>query len=108
VDGRPLDEGTPTQDAGSIDTEDYAVLFELDRLKAGQRSRVAIAPPLYDCLLLDEAQELAPLELALIGRSLAPTGCLIVAGDADQQTDPTVCFSSWEQSMQELGCAEYE
>jgi DNA helicase II / ATP-dependent DNA helicase PcrA len=108
VDGRPLDEGTPTQDAGSIDTEDYAVLFELDRLKAEQRSRVAVAPPLYDCILLDEAQELAPLELALIGRSLAPTGTLIVAGDADQQTDPTVCFTSWEQSMQELACAEYE
>jgi DNA helicase-2/ATP-dependent DNA helicase PcrA len=108
IDGRPLDEGTPLQDAGSIDTEDYAVLFELDRLKAEQRGRVAVVPPLYDCILLDEAQELAPLELALIGRSLAPTGSLIVAGDADQQTDPTVCFTSWEQSMQELGCSEYD
>jgi DNA helicase II / ATP-dependent DNA helicase PcrA len=108
VDGRPLDEGTPTQDAGSIDTEDYAVLFELDRLKAEQRGRVALAPPQYDCILLDEAQELAPLELALIGRSLSPTGSLIVAGDADQQTDATVCFTSWEQSMQELGCSKYD
>jgi DNA helicase-2/ATP-dependent DNA helicase PcrA len=108
VDGRPLDEGTPTQDAGSIDTEDYAVLFELDRMKAAQRGRPAVSPPIYDCLLIDEAQELAPLELALIGRSLAPGGSLIVAGDADQQTDPTVCFSSWEHSMRELGCSGYE
>jgi hypothetical protein len=108
VDGRPLDEGTPLQDAGSIDTEDYAVLFELDRMKAEQRGKTPLPPPAYDCLLIDEAQELAPLELALIGRSLAPGGSLIVAGDADQQTDPTVCFSSWEQSMAELRCASYE
>jgi superfamily I DNA/RNA helicase len=79
------------------------VLFELDRMKAAQRGKAPLPPPAYDCLLIDEAQELAPLELALIGRSLAPGGSLIVAGDADQQTDPTVCFSSWEQSMAELG-----
>ncbi|MEY2931917.1 MAG: hypothetical protein RL033_2666 [Pseudomonadota bacterium] len=108
VDGRPIDEGTPLQDAGSVDSEDYAVLFELDRLKAEQRARLPLEPPLYDCILIDEAQELAPLELALIGRSLAPGGSLIVAGDADQQTDATVYFSSWEHSMLELGCTQYE
>lgn len=108
VDGRPIDEGTPLQDAGSIDSEDYAVLFELDRMKAAQRERLPLEPPAYDCILIDEAQELAPLELALIGRSLAPGGSLIVAGDADQQTDATVYFSSWEHSMHELGITEYE
>ncbi len=108
VDGRPIDEGTPLQDAGSIDSEDYAVLFELDRMKAAQRERLPLEPPLYDCLLIDEAQELAPLELALIGRSLAPGGSMIVAGDADQQTDATVYFTSWEHSMRELGISAYE
>jgi DNA helicase-2/ATP-dependent DNA helicase PcrA len=108
VDGRPIDEGTPFGDAGSIDTEDYAVLFELDRFKAQARGQLPLPPPAYDCILLDEAQELAPLELALIGRSLAPSGTLIVAGDADQQTDATVNFSSWEDSMRELGCSSYE
>jgi hypothetical protein len=108
IDGRPLDEGTPLQDAGSIDAEDYAVLFELDRQRAAARGRLPSEPPQYDCLLLDEAQEFAPLELALIGRSLAPHGSLIVAGDADQQTDATVSFTSWEQNMRELGCPAYE
>ena len=108
IDGRPLDEGTPLQDAGSIDAEDYAVLFELDRLRAEVRGRLPSEPPQYDCLLIDEAQEFAPLELALIGRSLAPHGSVIVAGDADQQTDATVSFTSWEQNMRELGCSTYE
>ena len=108
VDGRPLDEGTPWQDAGSIDAEDYAILFELDRLRAEQLQREPLKPPQYDHILVDEAQEFAPLELRLIGRSLGPEGSVIVAGDADQQTDPAASFGSWEGSMEELGRAPYE
>jgi DNA helicase II / ATP-dependent DNA helicase PcrA len=58
--------------------------------------------------VLDEAQELAPLELTLIGRSLAPGGTLVVAGDADQQLDPAACFSSWDETMRGLGHAPHE
>jgi DNA helicase IV len=108
VDGRSIDDGTPTEDAGTLDTEDYAVLFELDRVRAERAGGRPAQPHQYDCLVLDEAQEFAPLELALLGRALAPGGTLIVAGDADQQVDPAACFSGWEGSMAELGCAAYE
>jgi len=108
VDGRPIDDGTPMEDAGTLDTEDYAVLFEMDRLRAERAGERPAQPRAYDCLVLDEAQEFAPLELALMGRALAPGGSLIVAGDADQQVDPTACFSGWAGSMAELGCAAYE
>jgi hypothetical protein len=108
VDGRTIDDGTPTEDAGTLDTEDYAVLFELDRLRAERAHEPPTNPRQYDCLVLDEAQEFAPLELALMGRALAPGGTLIVAGDAAQQVDPTVCFAGWAGSMSELGCVAYE
>ena len=108
LDGRPIDDGTPTEDAGTLDTEDYAVLFELERLRAERAGEPPAQPHQYDCLVLDETQEFAPLELALLGRALAPGGSLIVAGDADQQVDPTACFSGWAGSMAELGCAAYE
>jgi hypothetical protein len=108
VDGRTLDAGTPLEDAGSIDAEDCAVLFELERLRAARQGRAATAPELFDCIVLDEAQELAPFELRLIGRSLAPGGSLIVAGDADQQTDPAAFFGGWEETMATLGLADYE
>jgi DNA helicase-2/ATP-dependent DNA helicase PcrA len=107
VDQRLLDEGTAAADAGSIDVEDYAVLFELERMRAARRAVAAKAPRLYDILVLDEAQEMAPLELALVGRSLAPGGTLVVAGDVHQQTDPTTAFLDWESTMRELGCREY-
>jgi DNA helicase-2/ATP-dependent DNA helicase PcrA len=107
VDERPMDEGTAANDAGTIDVEDYSVLFELDRVRAALLGQSPAAPRPYDVIALDEAQEFAPLELALLGRSLAPGGTMVVAGDVDQQTDPTTTFSGWEPAMRELGCAEY-
>jgi DNA helicase-2/ATP-dependent DNA helicase PcrA len=107
VDRRAIDEGTASGDVKTVDVEDYAVLFELDRMRAARRGAAPTAPRAYDILLLDEAQELAPLELALIGRSLAADGTLIVAGDADQQTDATTSFRGWDSTMAELAAREH-
>ena len=101
------DDGTAASDSGTIDAEDYAVLFELHRLRATALGRPPSAPRLYDAIALDEAQELAPLELALFRRSLAPNGTLVVAGDADQQTDATTEFDGWQPAMRELGCVDH-
>ena len=108
VDRRRLDDGTAFGDAGTIDVEDYAVLFELDRLRAVLRGRSPTTPKLYDAIVLDEAQEFAPLELALLGRSLQIEGTLVVAGDAEQQTDTTTRFGGWEGAMRELGSPDHE
>lgn len=108
VDGRSLDEGTAAEDAGTIDPEDYAVLFELDRLRCAASRQKPRTPRPYDCIVLDEAQELSPLELALVGRCLAPSGDLIVAGDAEQQVDPSAYFGGWDATMAELGAATHD
>ena len=108
VDGRPIDAGTPLEDAGSIDAEDCAVAFEIDRRRAERRGVAATAPKRFDYIVLDEAQELAPIELSLIGRSLAPGGSLVVAGDADQQTDPAAFFGGWDETMALLGIGDFE
>jgi hypothetical protein len=107
VDRLALDVGTASGDARTVDTEDYAVLFEIDRRRAERRGRTPASPPLYDLLAIDEAQELAPIELALLGRSLAPEGTLVVAGDAAQQIDPSVTFEGWAATMRALGCIEH-
>jgi hypothetical protein len=107
VDRRPLDEGTATGHASTLDVEDYPVLFELDRLRALRRGARPKAPRAFDLIAIDEAQELAPLELRLIGRSLAPAGTFLVSGDADQQTGETAEFLGWDATMRELGAKEY-
>jgi hypothetical protein len=107
VDGRTIDEGTPMGDAETVDVEDYAVLFELERLRA-QRGRVSpVSPSKYHCLLIDQAQELSALELSLLGRCVSRGGTLIVAGDAAQQVDPAANFRGWDVTMRELGVAEH-
>jgi superfamily I DNA/RNA helicase len=108
VDRRAIDEGTASEVASSVDVEDYAVLFELDTLRANRAGRSATVRPTYDVILLDEAQELAPLELALLGRTLKEGGTLVVAGDAQQQMDETSTFLGWPAVMLELGRAGHE
>ena len=107
VDGRAIDEGTPMEDADSVDAEDYAVLFELERLRAERRGQPAASPTRYHCLLIDEAQELAPLELSLLGRCVARGGSLIVAGDSAQQVDEAAGFRGWDATMAELGARQH-
>ncbi len=108
ADGRRIDEGTPMEDANSVDPEDYAVLFELERLRAEARGEAPADLGAYDCIVVDEAQEFAPIELALMGRALKPRGTVIVAGDAAQQVDPTAFFEGWPQVMAELGGHRHE
>ena len=107
VDGRAIDEGTPMGDAETVDVEDYAVLFELERLRAQRASVAAASPSRYHCLLIDEAQELSALELSLLGRCVARGGTLIVAGDAGQQMNPAANFRGWDVTMRELGAARH-
>lgn len=106
IDGQSIDEGTPMQDAGSIDAEDYAVLFALSALRAAPGS-AAPGPTQYDCVVVDEAQEFAPIELALIGRAVRPGGTLIVAGDEAQQVDPSAYFDGFDAAMGALRAADF-
>ncbi|MEZ4238724.1 MAG: AAA family ATPase [Myxococcota bacterium] len=98
MDGVPLHHGTALNDALTLDVEDYPLLFALDRLRGGRRR-----PTRYHHVVLDEAQELAPLELALLGRAVGRGGALTVVGDAGQQIDPTAWFAGWEASLAALG-----
>jgi DNA helicase-2/ATP-dependent DNA helicase PcrA len=103
VDGLSLDEGTPNEDAGSIDVEDFALLLELDRCKTG-RSIVAdgsFKP--YTHMVLDEAQELSEVELLVLGQAVADHGSVTVAGDPAQQIAAGGNFSSWDDVMSALG-----
>lgn len=107
LDGRRLDEGTPTEDADSIDPEDFAVLFELTRLRTGRDRGPAGALRKYAHVIVDEAHELAPIELSLIGRAVAQGGSLTVAGDEHQALDPGGAFAGWDNLMAILGRPEH-
>lgn len=102
LDGARIDEGTPMGDADSLDAEDAAVLLELHHLRKGEPRAT------WQHIVLDEAQELSPIELAVIGRALAPGGTLTVAGDEAQQTDDTASFPGWTEAMIALGAPVHQ
>lgn len=104
LDGRRLDEGTSAERAESFDPEDAAVLFELAYRRGERPANLGR----FDHLVLDEAQELAPIELSWLGRLLRPGGAVTIAGDAQQQTDDTAYFSGWEEVTRVLGVPEAE
>ena len=105
LDGARIDEGTPTGDADSLDAEDAAVLLELHHLRKGDKGEPRAT---WQHIVLDESQELSPIELAVIGRALAPGGTLTVAGDEEQQTDDTAYFPGWTDAMIALGAPEHQ
>lgn len=106
VDGKSIDASTPMQDVESIDVEDFAVLFALDRLRHADAPAKRAEPRKYDLIVLDEAQEFAAIELELIGRARAEGGSITVAGDEHQQVDETTVFPGWSGALHELACAD--
>lgn len=106
LDGRPIDAGTPNADADTIDVEDFAVLFALHRRITGGDRTPHGALSHYQHILLDEAQELAAIELELLARAVAPGGTVTVAGDERQQVDASTAFAGWPAVLAELGRAD--
>src|SRR6185436_13921480 len=103
LDGKRLDAGTPMNDVHSFDAEDVPVLFELVRRHAMPGAEL----PVYDHIVVDEAQLRAPMELAAIGDALAPHGTVTLAGDHRQATDETAWFAGWSAAKAELGRARW-
>ncbi len=103
LDGRSLDDGTPTEHADTIDFEDAPVLFALARAQKAKVRRTT-----YDHIVVDEAQELAPMELTAIAGALSRGGVLTVAGDAHQQLDDTAYFTGWPATRAALGLVDAE
>ena len=108
LDGRPLDDGTPTEVANSIDVEDYALLLELYRLKTGGMTTAHGKMSTYSHVVVDEAQDLAPIELAVIGAAMRRAGSVTVAGDPSQQIDVSVQFGGWESVLGSLGVDAFD
>jgi DNA helicase-2/ATP-dependent DNA helicase PcrA len=104
VDGRSLIDDEKEQSmANTIDVEDFAVLLELHYYKSGKDVSRHGRLKTYAHMVIDEAQDLATVELKVLGRALEEGAAISIAGDAAQQIDPTHSFASWEHVLDELG-----
>jgi DNA helicase-2/ATP-dependent DNA helicase PcrA len=104
VDGRSLIETESEQSlAGTMDVEDFAVLLELYFYKSGRETSSHGRLKKYSHMVIDEAQDMASVELRVLSRALEDEAAITIAGDAAQQIDPTHSFESWERVLEQLG-----
>ena len=93
---------------GEYDVEDYPLIIQLVKLKLGKFFADGRNSKVYKHIFLDEAQELSDAELKAIATTLTDDGNFTVAGDAIQQIDPSLSFSSWENVLKNLGVPNFK
>jgi DNA helicase-2/ATP-dependent DNA helicase PcrA len=127
VDGGMLDESAHGRAAGRLDAEDDALLLRLAQLLygglvregpvGGQGPAPSLNRPIrYDHIAVDEAQDLAAVEIKVLLDAAAPhegpdgarSISVTLAGDVAQRLVFDNAFRGWQELLADLGLAEVE
>lgn len=90
------------EEVWALDAEDDPLLLRLHQLQRGplQGPRGPLA---YDHLMVDEVQDFAPLELAVLLETTTAQRSITLAGDTNQSIAPEHGFVNWSEMLDELG-----
>ncbi|MBI4815090.1 MAG: ATP-binding domain-containing protein [Deltaproteobacteria bacterium] len=101
VDGRHVDDGSPT---GKLDPHDDALLLRLVQLRVGSLpisgSQKTVA---YEHVVVDEAQDLSPTDIAVLRGVLTKRQSMTLAGDTAQKLVFDNGFEDWKALLRDLG-----
>jgi DNA helicase-2/ATP-dependent DNA helicase PcrA len=93
----------------SIDHEDESLLLLLYQKLRGQLMTPKQREPLeYEHILVDEAQDLSPVELSVVLATTTPQRSITLAGDVAQRLHMDNGFKSWSDVMAQLGLSHVE
>ncbi len=99
-------DGLSETDTVLLDWEDDALLLRLYQRLRGPLQRQK-EPLRYEHVFVDEAQDLSPLELAVV-LNTARSDCVTLAGDTAQRLYMDNGFSEWRRVLNELGYEHVE
>lgn len=104
IDGLDIDEHA------TLDREDDTLLLRLLQriigpLRKGQAGKEALV---YEHVLVDEAQDLSPVELAVIFATISKGQSVTLAGDTAQRLHMDNGFSGWKELIGHLGMSHVE
>jgi len=104
VDGRELEENV------HLDREDDALLLRLCQRMRGPLMRNVKGKEalVYEHVLVDEAQDLSPVELAVVLDTVSAARSVTLAGDVAQRLLMDNGFSDWKTVLGELGLSHVE
>ncbi len=97
-------DGIELEEQATLDHEDDTILLRIiqrtqGRLRRGQQAKEALS---YEHVLIDEAQDLSPVELSVIVDTLSKGRSVTLAGDTAQRLHMDNGFSDWETVLGEL------
>jgi len=99
---------TPDQPT-PIDHEDESILLLLhQRLRGPLSERRGKDPLEYEHILVDEAQDLSPVELSVVVSTTTPQRSLTLAGDVAQRLHMDNGFNSWSDVLSQLDLSHVE
>jgi DNA helicase-2/ATP-dependent DNA helicase PcrA len=95
-----VDGGDGDHEIPGLDTEDDTILLRLHQLLRGPLTRPKSQKPLdYAHLVVDEVQDLSPLELVVLANTVKTDAPITLAGDAAQKIVEQSDFQSWDQLL---------
>lgn len=98
ADDRPVED----DDRAALDPEDDALLLRAYQIIKGELKK-GKQPLLYEHLFVDEAQDLAPLDLAVLLGVVSKNKCVTLAGDTAQRLFMDSGFRDWSRVLEDLG-----
>ena len=105
VDGAPLDAGE--ESAALLDLEDDAILLRLLQIKHGglvhRRQGAAPRDIRYEHIVIDEAQDMAAIDVKLLLGATTPARSVTIAGDVSQRLVFDNAFEGWGPLLREVG-----
>ena len=102
-------DGAALEDFAALDREDDAILLRLVQKLRGPLLRGNTKEALvYEHVLVDEAQDLSPLELAVVLGTVSRGQSVTLSGDVAQRLYMNNGFSSWKGVLGELGLSHVE
>jgi DNA helicase-2/ATP-dependent DNA helicase PcrA len=104
IDGAELNEGA------KLDVEDDTLILRLSQRLRGPLTRAATNkdPLVYEHILVDEAQDLSPVELAVVLDCSSKARSITLSGDVQQRLLMDNGFSDWKTVLGELGMNHVE
>lgn len=99
---RAIDEALEGEEEGWLDVEDDALLLHLNTLVRGPLLSSSRRPLSYEHVMVDEAQDLSPVELSVLLSACSPEASITLAGDSAQRLDLDSGFETWEDLFETL------
>jgi DNA helicase II / ATP-dependent DNA helicase PcrA len=98
-------DGLDLEERASLDREDDALLLRLLQRVRGplRRSQITKEAISYEHMLIDEAQDLSPVEMAVLFDTVSRGRSITLAGDTAQRLHMDNGFSDWATVLGELG-----